>query len=170
MLKKYDKTLVIGAVILLFAMLIIKYISVPIPSSYLGTRLYQGQRIAVQLNITVDGESANISKNDEEAYSLINSDDVFKLSAKADSYDTYEYSLLINDEIPLHITARHWNWWEIIRSKLYIDINTQTNSYTVFEEYYYTAELPNYHIQNVTEPKESFDLNREIYVSIGPKG
>lgn len=161
---------VIVIIILVITVGMVRFISRPFPSDWLGTRLYQGQRIVIHLHITVDGEPANISKNDNMLYLLIPSNDGAVISARANSYDVYEYSVLINNEISLGITARHFNWWEIIRSDLFIDINTETDSYTVYENYSYTAESPIYHIENECESKEYFVGLDSIDVSIGPKG
>lgn len=171
-MKKRKRAVIIIVVLILVVALgiIVRLPSAPFPSDWLGTRLYQGQRLVIQLHITVDGEPAEVSKNDNWVYFLYSSDDVAVISARADSYETYEYSVLINDEIPLNITARHWNWWEITRSDVFLDIDTKTDTYTVYENYSYTAESPTYHIEKVSEPKETFEGTEAINVSIGPKG
>lgn len=165
------------------------------PSSWLGTRSYKGDRITVNMYITVDGKKAQITKNDDTEYILhMNNDSEYNpysyddnkynlhmyddrtvLTARANDYNTYGYFMLINGNIPLNITARHWNWWEITKSNLYIDIDTKNNSYTVYENYKYTKEsaVANsavYSIDEVEEPKETFKGIESIDVNIGPKG
>ena len=140
--------------------------------NYFSVRAYKGDRITVNMHITVDGKPVEVI-SDEEEQRLTYIDGCTTLKALANSYDTYEYSLRIkadNSFIPLNITARHWNWWEITESDLFIDIDTATNTFTVSENYKYTAELPYYHIECVSEPKQTFEGIESIPVSVGPKG
>lgn len=135
--------------------------------SGLVTRLYLGDRIKVNMYITVDGKSAEISKNDTMTYKIKKGNGCYTISHRANEYDTFEYSLLINEKIPLNLCCNHWNWWEITRSNLYIDIDTKVKTYTYYEEYSYTSY---YHIEEVKEKKEIINGIDSIYTNFGPKG
>ena len=140
--------------------------------NYFSVRAYKGDRITVNMHITVDGKPAKVI-SDEENYRLSYKDGCTTLKALANSYDTYEYSLRIKNGssfIPLNITAHHWNWWEITQSDLFIDVDTVAKTFTVSENYKYTAEQPYYHIKYVSEPKETFEDIDSINILVGPKG
>lgn len=141
--------------------------------SWWNTRSYMGDRITVNMHITVDGMQAEFIDDSYKSFSLILKDGYTELTDRANEYDTYEYKLKIKNNdgnIPLIIIANHWNWWEITESDLYIDIDTKSGTYTTYEEYGYTAENPTYHWKKVKEAKETHKGLNTINVYIGPKG
>ena len=165
------KKLLIMLFILLLLLLLFK------PTTWLGVRIYQGARITVNLHITVDGSPTTVS-TDSTTFSLINKKDRAVIKDRANDYDNYFYPLRIEtkneNNIPLNIEVRHWNWWEVVKSDLYIDINTATNSYTTYEEYQYTAEsqppMVFYYISKKEEPKQTLESIEEININAGCKG
>ncbi|MBR2278597.1 MAG: hypothetical protein IJ872_05200 [Eubacterium sp.] len=144
--------------------------------SWWSTRSYMGDRITVNMHITVDGMQAEFIDDTDDvnkSFSLKRKDGYTKFTDRANEYDTYKYALKIKTHdgvIPLNITANHWNWWEITESDLYIDIDTKSGTYTTYEEYGYTAENPTYHWKIVKEAKETHKGLNTINVYIGPKG
>ena len=164
------KKIIIVVVIIVFAFVatIISQVAM-----WLGFRLYNGDRITVNMHITVNGESAKVINNKNE-FDLTYKENYTTLSAKANRYDNYEYDLLIengdNEKIPLNITVCHWDWWEITRSDLYIDIDTKTKSYNTHERYITTSENPLYHISIKTEPNRKLNYNGKIEINAGSKG
>lgn len=167
-MKKKSKIIISFTSVLLAFVLVFNIFYMPF--TWLGTRVYAGSRIICNIHITVDGEKANISKNDSFLYILLDKNYGEKLVDRANEYNTFKYKLKINNENDLIITANHWNWWEITRSDLYIDIDTNSNTYTAYEEYKYTAELPCYHIQYENEEKQEYSFDNVVNISIGPKG
>lgn len=155
--------------VILFALMII--ISAVIMSNgYVGTRLYPGNRIKANLHINIDGKPVDVTKNDNRLYILAKRQYGATIKHRANIYNTFEYNLLINNDIPMTIYARHWNWWEITRSDVYIDIDTKSQAYTVRENYKYTKELPKYHIEKVQEEAETISGIDSIEIYVGPKG
>ena len=146
--------------------------------SWFSVRAYRGDRITVNLHLTIDGEKPDVEISEDSGFRLYNDEKETVLKALADSYDTYECSLFLKGKgksIPLKLIVRHWNWWEIIESDLYIDIDTKTNSYTTYEIYRYTAETDdfgniNYHYKTEKKPKETIEGIENIEISAGYKG
>ena len=141
-----------------------------------SVRAYAGDRIVVNMHITVNGKPAEVV-NGKSNYKLSKHDSYTSLKERANEYDTFEYPLLIKSDdvtIPLNITVNHWNWWEIVESDLYIDIDTKTKAYTVYEEYEYTAEAQvapvYYYISHENEPKETIKGIDVINAYAGCKG
>lgn|GEM_PF-6207103 len=177
--NKKRKRIIIVAVVLIVIIvspvIVIKSIFgfKPDDASWLNVRTYQGNRITVNLYVTVDGEPAKLIKNGI-GYNLKNNDGSQTLADRANDYNTYEYSLKINSgkgkSIPLNITVNHWNWWEIVESDLYIDIDTKSNSYKTHETYRYTAEYPIYHYETESEPEQTIEGIESIEISAGCKG
>ena len=170
--------------ILIVAIILIVVIIIPIivikgvfgskaNADWLSVRAYQGDRITVNLHVTIDGEPATVKENGI-GFNLNNNDDFQTLTDRANDYNNYEYSLIIANEnskdIPLNITVRHWNWWEIVESDLYIDIDTKTQSYKTHETYCYTAENPIYHYEKVSEQEHTVEGSESIEVYAGCKG
>ena len=168
--KSAAKAAAAVAAIILLIIAAVKITPADLKCTWLGTRLYQGDRIKVNLYIAVDGKSAEISKNDTMTYKIKKGDGCYTISHRANDYDNYEYSLLINEKIPLNLCGNHWNWWQITRSNLYIDIDTKAKTYTYYEEYSYTEENPYYHIEEGKEKKEIINGIDSIYEYFGPKG
>ena len=138
--------------------------------SWLNTRAYQGNRITINMHVTIDGKEANISS---DSHFLKHRDGYTVLKDRANSYDTYKYPLIIegeNTRIPLNITVNHWNWWEIVESDLYIDIDTKSNTYTIYENYGFTAEYPVYHWETEKEPEQTVNGIEHIDEYAGCKG
>ena len=144
--------------------------------NYWTVRAYTGDRISINMLVTVDGKPAEVVNNKQE-YRLKYNGETTTLKDHASNYDTYEYPLLIkykNGDIPLNITVNHWNWWEIVESNLYIDIDTKSNTYTTHEKYKYTAEAHAspvyYYISHECEPEETFSYIDSINLYAGCKG
>lgn len=140
-------------------------------SSWFGARVYQGSRITVYLHITVDGEPAKItaSKNDSFKF-LEESKNCMVIKARANEKNLFEYPVAVNNAILLTVSALHLNWWEITVSNLYIDIDTEKNTYTAYETYSYVSENPKYHIEKCEEESKTVNGIDSINIRIGPKG
>jgi hypothetical protein len=168
-MKKIIKIII--SIVLIFVVSFVCYICFDV-NSYLGVRLYPGSRITVNLYVTVDGESVNVTK-DDNTYFLIDNGDYSTIKDRANDYDTYTYNMYIND-IPFYVTVRHWNWWEILKCDLYIDIDTQSNSYTTYQTYTITEESDicgtNYHTESYDTEKETYNDLDCINVSAGYLG
>lgn len=175
-MNKRKKSAIVVSVIVIFAFVILigvrLYSNHTMPCDWLGTRLYQGDRIQCHLYVEVDGESAQIVKNDNIKYDFKETKKGFVISHRANDYDSYEYNLLVNDSIPLSITANHFNWWEITNSDVYLSIDTNEKKYTISEYYCYTAENSSYvySIKSVQEDERQYDYTDSIEFNIGPKG
>ena len=144
--------------------------------NYYTVRAYTGDRITINMHVTVDGKPVE-TVSDKRNMRLDFNGSYTELKDRAASYDTYEYPMIINSRdrgIPLNITVRHWNWWEIIESDLYIDIDTDSNTYTTHEEYKYTAESQSipvyYYIKHESSPEETFGGIESIDISAGYRG
>ena len=139
-------------------------------TAVLYTRLYTGDRLTIDLYVTVDGEAGTI-ENAGEKYDLIDKKDHCVLKERANEYGPYDFSLIIvygnNKSIPLTLKYYHYNWWEIIKSNLYIDINTENNSYTIREEYKYTPDSFLCHFKKVAESSETINGFNTIETYIG---
>ena len=179
MKNKKHKLIIIVAVVLIVIIvspvIVIKSVLgfKPQDASWLNVRAYQGNRITVNLYVTVDGEPAKLTKNGI-GFNLENNDGFQTLTDRANDYNTYKYSLKISSDksksIPLNITVNHWNWWEIVESDLYIDIDTKTQSYKTHETYCYTAENPIYHYKKASEQEQTVEGIESIEVYAGCKG
>lgn len=159
-------------IIILSLLLIVLIVTIPrliMPHSWIGTRIYQGNRITINLHIDVDGKVANITKTNS-GFQLKTTDYGAIIFDRANNYDTYQYDLLINNSIPVTIKANHWNWWEITKSDVYISIDTNSGTYTISEDYRYTKEQPTYHIEKIHEDKIVVDRIDSVLFYIGPKG
>ena len=177
--NKIRKRIIIVAVVLIVIIItpVIVIKSVlgfkPQDASWLNVRAYQGNRITVNLHVTMDEKPAKLKKNGI-GFNLKNNDGFQTLTDRANDYDTYEYSLKINRDngqfIPLNITVNHWDWWQIVESDLYIDIDTKTNSYKTHETYRYTAENPIYHYETESEPEQTVEGIESIEEYAGCKG
>lgn len=115
----------------------------------LMARAYKGDRIIVNIHARIDGKSVSISKNsalkltEEEQYDYAN--DISTVSSKDDyyvlrcntpyGYGPYNFYLLVDNNYPIVINMYQFNWWDIQRSNLYIDIDTKNNSMTYYDEY-----------------------------------
>lgn len=145
----------------------------PQDASWINVRAYQGNRITVNLYVTIDGEPAKLTKSGS-GFKLENNDGFQTLTDRANDYNTYEYSLKVNSDngqsIPLNITVNHWDWWQIVESDLYIDIVTKTNSYKTHETYRYTTESPIYHYETETEAEQTNEGIESIEIFAGCKG
>jgi hypothetical protein len=165
-MKKIIKIII--PIILIFIVLLICFDV----DSYLGVRLYQGSRITVNLYVTVDGKSVNVTE-DENTDFLVDNGDYSTIKDRANDYATYTYNMYIND-IPFCVTVRHWNWWEILKCDLYVDIDTQSNSYTTYQTYTITEESDicgiNYHTESYETEKETYNDLDCIDVSAGYLG
>lgn len=141
--------------------------------SWFSVRAYQGDRITINLHITVDGEPAKLKKKGT-GFHLKSNNGFHTLTDRANDYGNYEYPFIIkcNDgkSIPLNIVVNHWDWWQIVESDLYIDIDTKANSYKTHEIYCYTAENPIYHYKNGTEPEQIVEGIENIEIYAGCKG
>ena len=175
-MKKTIKTGVIITAVVIAAIVVLRLV-MPYNKanvSWLSTRTYAGNRITIHLHITVDGEPAGMINNSElYHYKLIGKNDCYTISDRANEYDNYEYYLLITDKsntIPLHITVNHWNWWEILESDLYIDIDTKNNTYTTSEKYGFSAESPVYHWETGEKTVQKHKLTGGIDIYAGNKG
>ena len=166
---------IILIVVIIIPIMVIKGVFGSKPNAdWLSIRAYQGDRITVNLHVTIDGEPATVKENGI-GFNLNNNDDGFQtLTDRANDYNTYKYSLTIVNEngelIPLSITVNHWNWWEIVESDLYIDIDTKTQSYKTHETYCYTAENPIYHYEKASEPEQTVTGIKSIEEYAGCKG
>lgn len=175
-MNRKKKSAIVVAVIVIFAFAVLigvrLYSNHTMPSDWLGTRLYQGDRIKCCINIEVDGETARVVKNDKSKYTFKETKKGFVISHRANDYDSYQYNLLVNDSIPLNITAHHFNWWEITNSDVYLSIDTKEKRYTISEYYCYTDENPSYvySIKSVQEDERQYDYTDSIEFNIGPKG
>ena len=162
------RRIIISVIVIAFAATLLSQ-----PAMWLCFRLYSGDRITINMHITVNGKPAKIINNKND-FDLIHKKDYTVLSAKADDYDNYEYDLLIENgddkSIPLDITVCHWDWWEIMKSDLYIDIDTKTSTYKTHEKYMTTAENPLYHISIRTEPEREIKIINKIEINAGSKG
>ena len=175
--KKRKWILIVASVlivVIVIPIIVIKGVFGSKPNAdWLSVRAYQGDRITVNLHITIDGEPATVKKNGI-GFNLNNNDDFQTLTDRANDYNDYEYSLIIANEnskdIPLNIKVRHWNWWEIVESDLYIDIDTKTQSYKTHETYCYTAENPIYHYEKVSEQEQTVRGIESIKEYAGCKG
>lgn len=139
--------------------------------NYFNVRAYTGDRVTVHCHVTVDGKPAIVTYADGSKLSDENG--MYTLAARANDYDVYEYALKIQSKdisIPLKLTVKHWNWWEIMESDLYIDINTKDETYSTHESYGFTAEFPIYHYKTATQAKKTVKGIQKIKVTSGPKG
>ena len=144
--------------------------------NYWTVRAYTGDRITLNMHVKVDGKPAEVT-NKKLDFCLSNHDGCTVLKDRANMYDTFEYPILIKNggkDIPLNITVNHWNWWEIVESDLYIDIDSKAEEYTVNEEYEYTAESQSvpvvYYIAKEKEPTETVSGIESIDIYAGCKG
>ena len=177
MKNKKRKWLIISGIIIAIILIILIFVKSvfglkPDDASWLNVRAYQGNRITVNMHITIDGAPANLKQNGI-GYTLKSNDGFQTLTDRANDYNTYDYSLIINNNdksIPLHITVNHWNWWEIVESDLYIDIDTKSNSYKTHETYRYTAEYPIYHYETESESEQTIEGIENIEIYAGCKG
>lgn len=167
-MKKSKKTWVVIAFILAFIIIFRIVSSFNMPYSWLGVRLYVGDRNITNLHINVDGKPAKVVKADKGLYKLIPQKYGAKIVHKARNYDVYEYRMLINNKYSLKLNYQHFNWWEILRTDIYIDIDTKSDAYKIIEKYKYTAESPVYHIESGTKDTPSNNINYIDYY-IGPK-
>ena len=165
---------VVLMIVIILPVLVIKSVFgfQPDDASWFNVRAYQGNRITVNLYVTVDGNPAKLTKNGI-GFHLESNDGFHTLTDRANEYNTYEYALTIHHtgrSIPLLITVNHWNWWEIVESDLYIDIDTKTNTYKTHETYRYTAESPLYHYEKEAEPEQTAEGIESIEIRAGCKG
>lgn len=114
----------------------------------LVARAYTGNRIVVNIHTTVDGKSVYVYKNDdlksaEEEY-IENANDISTISNKENynvlkcltyGYGPHDFYLLIDNKYPIVINMYQYNWWDIQRSDLYIDIDTKNDTMTYYYEH-----------------------------------
>lgn len=141
-----------------------------IPYSQLFAKIYSGNRISAELNIYVDGVAAKITKADDGDYLIEGTEYGAKLLHRANENDSYEYNLLVNSKYKMKISAQHFNWWEIIKSTVYINIDSASASCFLTEKHSFTSDNPKYRVK-VGEYNEYFyDLTEGVSFFIGPKG
>lgn len=120
----------------------------------LAARAYTGNRIIVNIHARIDGKSVSVTKrsdlklSEEEQYE--NANDISTVSSKedynvlkcpADCYGPHNFYLLVDNKYPIVINMYQWNWWDIQRSDLYIDIDTKNNCMTYYDEYTSLLEI-----------------------------
>ena len=172
--RKWIIIAVVMLIVIILPIIVIKSVLGFKPNAdWLSVRAYQGDRVTVNLHITVDGEPAKVTKNGF-GFNLKKNEDFQTLTDRANEYNDYEYAMLIENyngnSIPLKVTVRHWDWWQIVESDLYIDIDTKTSSYKTHETYCFTAENPTYHYKKVTEPEKTVKGIESIDEYAGCKG
>lgn len=147
--------------------------------SYMYYRHYNGDRITINLSVTIDGEfitSDNVkaymasdedSKQNGNNISVKDKDDYVTFSIRANEYGDYHINVNICD-YSFMLNAYQWNWWDVQNINLYIGIDTKKNEYTTHEEYSHISEECN--VVEDSEPEATYEIGGMNHISIGCKG
>lgn len=133
----------------------------------IGVRMYQGPRLTIQMHISVDGKSVDVIKTDESKAKLKNKGSFIVLTDRMNAGGEFIYRLKVKD-IPITLDVYHYDWWEVIESNLYIDINTKDNTYTISENYLHT-QMDNFFFNHRVTEREyprTFEGLDNIYTVI----
>ncbi|MCM1113981.1 MAG: hypothetical protein NC397_00635 [Clostridium sp.] len=149
---------------------------------------YYGDRITVNLYVTIDGEPVKTEDiqvrmsneiyvdnvyaskdNEENTIKVTDNGEYTSFSVKADSYGDYNMYADIAG-CAFHLFAYQWNWWDVQRCNLYIDIDTKRNEFKVSETYSHISEEDGYKKIECSEPETVNEISAVNYITVGCKG
>ena len=174
-MKKRTVIILISLLVIICGVLLFLQMKPPV-LNWLTVRLYLGNRATVDMHVTVDGEAASVSRNGGDGFMLKGKAGEYTLTAKASDYDNYTYGLMIEgkngDTYPIKLIYQHWNWWEILKDELTINVDSSSKAIIVNEKYNVTLEEldgegnSNYFYKSGTKPgiRLPIDQNAEIYI------
>lgn len=130
--RKDRKNLIVGiiAVILLISLVFIVV-------KHYFPYLYNGDKITLSINGTIDDEKISLSKNDVVCkYDKKNPQEIkfeksdkYKISTKGNEYGSYTFYISTEGE-RIVISLIHTNWWEIQNVEFDFNINSKNNTLT----------------------------------------
>ena len=147
-------------------------------SSWFYYRVYNGDRITINLTATIDGEQIKAEDIEAKTAYYDGSEDYqigdrvpvkdnenhTVISIRANGYGDYHINVNICG-YNFMLEAYQWNWWDVQNSNLYIDIDTKKNEYKIFEEYSHISEECD--VVKESEPKETYKISDINYISVG---
>lgn len=140
-------------------------------------RLYTGDRVVVNLYATVDGKPAKtvldnpVDLSEEEFFenandicTLKDKNNYTKINVNTDLYGNGKIYLLLNEKYPICLEYYQFNWWDIQRINVYVDINSNDNLITYHYDYSYLAEDGKKIYANSEKQKNSLDSSNCIWI------
>ncbi|MBR4671967.1 MAG: hypothetical protein IKO78_02045 [Bacilli bacterium] len=134
--------------------------------------LYLDDRVKITAKIYVDGEQMNI---DEDFVTIggkgigkkhiSSGDDGIKISFKGNEYENYHINMKIepyHNDYYIDLLLQHWNWWDINRIDVVINIDTKENTISYSVENRFISEEKNYteDVLTLSETKELSTINK----------
>ncbi len=130
--------IIVASVLFVAIVLVMCFTRIFVPT-LIGAKLYQGPRIIVEMHISVDGKNAEVIKTDNTTAKLKTEDGLVTLTDRISDCGLFKYELEVNG-IPVVFEGYHYEWWEVIESNLYLNIDTKNNTYTISENYFHTEQ------------------------------
>lgn len=155
------------SLVLAAAIFVVGFTRLFVPS-LVGAMLYRGPRLVVEIYVSVDGKNTAVKKADDTNSVVKNKDGYDVLTAKINECGYFEYKLDV-DGMTVTLNGYHFEWWEVIESTLYLDINTEAQTYTVSENYFHTMQNNFFFCHRVTEKEypRTFEGLDDIKTNIG---
>ena len=134
--------------------------------------LYIDDRVKITAKIYVDGEKMNI---DEDLVTISgkgigkkhvsSGDDEIKISFKGNEYENYHINMKTeahHNDYYIDLLLQHWNWWDINRIDVVINIDTKENTISYSVENRFISEEKNYteDVLTLSETKELSKVNK----------
>ncbi len=167
--KKRKKDIYIICSIFLFVIISLFIFT---PRKWYYRLLYLEDRVKVTTNIYVDGEKVDIDKNSIKITGegvgkkhITDNKEGFTISFRGKEYDNY-HIYMNADDYDFDLLLQHWNWWDINRINLEININTKENTITYSVKNKFISEQKDYR-EDINSLKETKELSKtnEIYLS-----
>ena len=172
MIKKNKKKFLIAVAITLAIISLIYLIIYFFVPGLFYRILYFDDRVKITTNIYVDEEKVEVDKDSIKISGdgvgrkhISNNEKILKLSFKGREYSRYRIYLKAKD-YNFAIVISHFNWWDIFKIDLRIDINTKQNTITYYSTNKFISESKGYKedIIETNETKELQELN-EVWIN-----
>lgn len=161
--KKTKKDILItSSIILIFIVLLYTFS----PRLIYYKFLYLDDRVKITTSVYVDGQKIEIDNDSLTikgegigTISSYNSKNGYYISFAGSEYSNYDINMKANDYV-FEITIAHWNWWDIFKIDLIINIDTEEGTITYTSKNYFIDENSDY-IEQISEKNETKPIEKK---------